>query len=183
MSDYTTPAEAAKTVRQALKDELGLTSRDVSVRSERYSLGSSVHVTIKTKGVRLSEVERIANRVQKIRRCEFTGDILGGGNRYVHVRYASGLLADEYDEISLLLPREEWAEVEVVPGVVCTLDDSGRWNFFGPAEWLDKSVREPQYHETSTVRLWAEIRNEYRGVVAAQDREIEAACAEEGWAA
>lgn len=45
------PTEAAQTVRTALKSELGLGPKDVSVR--KSAGGASVHVTIRVLGVSL----------------------------------------------------------------------------------------------------------------------------------
>lgn len=83
---YTTAADAAATIRAALKREHGWSSRDVSVRAENYSLGSSISVTVKRPGIRLALVEGIAEAEERISRCEITGEILNGGNRYVRVR-------------------------------------------------------------------------------------------------
>lgn len=80
--------QEAKTIRQALKAELGVTSRQVSVKANHFSMGSSVTVTVKDHTVDFEKVEEIANRSERIRRCEMTGDILGGGNTYIHVGFS-----------------------------------------------------------------------------------------------
>lgn len=81
--------ERAKLIRQALKSKLGLSPRDASVRSDWFSMGSSINVrlknTDKANAVALGLVEKIASEHQSIRRCEMTGEILSGGNRYVSV--------------------------------------------------------------------------------------------------
>src|SRR3990167_9883041 len=51
-------------------------------------MGSSIDVTIKDPSIPLPVVKEIAERAERISRCEVTGEILGGGNRYVHVRYS-----------------------------------------------------------------------------------------------
>ena len=52
---------------QAIRDDLkaqGWNSRAISVRIDRYSMGATIHVTIKREGIRLSAVEAIANQYQ-----------------------------------------------------------------------------------------------------------------------
>jgi len=88
MSNYKTPAEAAKEIRTALKKAKGITSRQVSVRSESYSMGSSIRLTIKDPSISKEWVEEIAKEQQSISRCEYSGDILSGGNRFVFVDYS-----------------------------------------------------------------------------------------------
>lgn len=87
----------AATVRNALKSELGLNSKAVSVRQDR---GRSVYVTIKVPGVSLQRVTAIAERSESISRCAHSGDILGGGNTFVFVNYASGLFAAQRAELT-----------------------------------------------------------------------------------
>lgn len=84
---YTTPAEAARTIRDTLKRRYGFTSRDVSVRSSSYSMGSNIDVTIRRDGIREATVRDVAEQAERIRRCDITGEILSGGNRFVSVCY------------------------------------------------------------------------------------------------
>jgi hypothetical protein len=81
-------ADAAKLIRIALKN-LGWNSRKISVKSDTFSGGSSIDVTIKDPSIPLSVVEKIANGEESIRRCEMTHEILSGCNRYVSVRYST----------------------------------------------------------------------------------------------
>ncbi len=82
----TTAAEAAKALRTALKAH-GIKSTQVSVRSDSYSMGSSITVVVKDLSVDFRLVKKLAEEHSKIRRCEVSGDILGGGNRYVDVGF------------------------------------------------------------------------------------------------
>lgn len=82
-------AAAAAHLRAALKRELGLTSRDVSVRTDRYSMGSSIDVVVRSLDARVSDVQAIANRYASVSR-DSSGEILGGGNRFVDVSRDSG---------------------------------------------------------------------------------------------
>jgi len=75
----------AATIRAELKGE-GWTSRDVSVRVERYSMGATVHVVVRRLWrVDVVKVRAIAERLESVRR-DASGEILGGGNVYVDVR-------------------------------------------------------------------------------------------------
>jgi hypothetical protein len=82
-----TTTERAAEIRKALKAQ-GITSRDVSVRSDYFSMGSSIDVSIKNPRVALGPVKQIAEAHESISRCSVSGEILSGGNRYVHVAYA-----------------------------------------------------------------------------------------------
>lgn len=92
--------DRAAQIRAALKAK-GWSSRDVSVRAEYYSMGSSIYVVIKNPDVPLIPVEDAANQHERIDRDQW-GEILSGGNRFVFVRYsleASELLAARYVDV------------------------------------------------------------------------------------
>lgn len=90
MATYITDAEAAKTIRREIKAELGLNARQVSVRCRT----GSIDVTIKVPHAK-KPIQAIAARQEIVRRCEYSGDILSGGNRFVSVSYGAGA----FDEI------------------------------------------------------------------------------------
>ena len=80
--------EHAASIRGQLK-KMGWSSRDVSIRANYYSMGSSIDVNIKNPRVSLEKVKKIAEQAEVIRRDDYSGEILGGGNRFVHVSYTS----------------------------------------------------------------------------------------------
>lgn len=84
---YQSPAEAAAEIRGKLKKLYGITSRQVSVRCASFSMGSSLDVTINDPAVDIREVRNIADSKEKIDRCEYSGEILSGCNRYLDVKY------------------------------------------------------------------------------------------------
>ena len=86
-----TTTERAAAIRAALKAK-GISSRAVSVRSDSYSMGSSIDICVKDPNVSLATVKRLAEPHESIRRCEYSGEILSGGNRYVSVTYTSEAL-------------------------------------------------------------------------------------------
>lgn len=86
--NYTTAAQDAKEIRRRFK-ELGWNAKKVGVTCSNYSMGSSISVTIKSPEVVEETAESIAKDVaESISRCEITGEILNGGNRYVHVGHS-----------------------------------------------------------------------------------------------
>lgn len=82
---YITPAAAAAEIRSELKTRYGWTSRQVSVRASSFSGGSAIDIKIKAAGVSVEAVKAIAEGQESIHRCEITGEILSGANRYVSV--------------------------------------------------------------------------------------------------
>lgn len=86
MTNYTSTADAAAIVRKQLKAK-GITSRMVSVRADNFSMGSALRISIKSPDVSSKLVSEIAEGQESIRRCEMTGEILSGGNRYVSISY------------------------------------------------------------------------------------------------
>lgn len=82
-----TTAESAKKIRQEIKTKLGYTSRQVSVKSDNYSMGSSINLSIKCKEAiyKKSEIGAIAKKEESIDRDNATGEILSGGNTFIHV--------------------------------------------------------------------------------------------------
>jgi hypothetical protein len=88
MSASKSTAEHAQDLRAAFKSK-GWNARKVSVRVEYYSCGSSIHVTIRDLSIPLADVEAIASSAESISRCSTTGEILSGGNTFVHVKYDS----------------------------------------------------------------------------------------------
>ena len=104
---YQSPAEAAAEIRGKLKKLYGITSRQVSVRAKSFSMGSSLDVTINDPAVDIREVRNVADSKEKIDRCQYTGEILSGGNRYLDVRYgdkaAAAFAAANADAIAKLV--------------------------------------------------------------------------------
>ena len=76
--------ETAAKIRADLK-LLGVTSRQVSVKSESFSMGSAINVVIRDLNVPKEAVEAVCahHNAENIRYCEVSGDILSGGNRYL----------------------------------------------------------------------------------------------------
>ena len=80
--------EQAAAIRAEYKRKYGWTARDISVRIDLYSMGSSIDVRIKNPSVNFEVAKQIAKGAESISRCEISGEILSGGNRYVSVSYS-----------------------------------------------------------------------------------------------
>lgn len=84
---------SAKEIATIIRGELkaaGHNSRKVSVRSEHFGISDGVNIQIKDPSVSLELVKSIAEPFESVRRCEITGDILGGGNTYISITDADG---------------------------------------------------------------------------------------------
>jgi len=141
MIKYTTPAEDAANIRAQYK-ALGWSQKMISVRAKSFSMGSSITVEIKSAEVDRDEAEKIAVNVAERIDRDWYGDILNGGNRYVHVNVER----EVRDEIGLrYLPQLEKAlaeleglpkdhHAEVVPGITIA-----RQNAFWTRFWTDRA--------------------------------------------
>jgi hypothetical protein len=94
--------EAAASIRQALKAKR-ITSRQVSVRADQYSMGSTIRVDIKDARIQKAMVEEIAKAHERVDRDSSSGEILCGGNRFVDVHYTSEAIAPIAAEVLALL--------------------------------------------------------------------------------
>ncbi len=83
-----TTKQTAANLRASLKSA-GYNARMVSVRTSYYSMGSSITLTIRSADVDYATVKALADGAEKIDRCEFSGEILSGGNTYVHLNFDS----------------------------------------------------------------------------------------------
>ncbi len=88
MENYLGTTARAAIIRQELKAKHKLSSRDVSVKARHYSMGSSIDITIKNPAVALQLVKEVAAPHESIDR-DASGEILSGGNRFLHVGYSS----------------------------------------------------------------------------------------------
>lgn len=117
---YTTATEDAARIRKTLKASNIANARQVSVRAKSYSMGSSLDISINDPAVDIKEVRTIAQSSEHVRRCEYTGEILCGGNRHLFVSYsttaAEAFAAANVEAIAKLMefPEDEGHGGEVV---------------------------------------------------------------------
>jgi Large polyvalent protein associated domain 29 len=91
-------AQAAKEIRTELKATYpGIKFK---VQSDNYSMGSSIDIYW-VDGPTIEQVKEISNKKERVSRCEYTGDILSGGNRYVstHRTYSESVLTAEIEKV------------------------------------------------------------------------------------
>lgn len=146
---YVSTADHAKQIRTTLKKEHGWTGQDVSVRTHNYSMGSSIYVTIKKRGIDKLLVEKIAKGHERISRCEYSGEILSGGNRFVSVDYDWEFLDAIKKEVKSEVDAA-WAKAVESPGHAVDL--------MGWKVYCDENNRPRVYKEDSedaSERLWS----------------------------
>jgi hypothetical protein len=106
---YTSTAQKAATIRQALKNELGFNSRQVSVRCGAG--GGAIRVEVLAPvGDKFPRIKKIAGEQESVRYCERSGEILSGGNTFVHASFSSEMVEAE--------ARNFYAWLEAIPVTV-----------------------------------------------------------------
>lgn len=139
--DNMTTTEFAATIRQTLKKQYGITSRQVSVKADHFSMGSAIRVRIKDMNISSKLVEGVAKQAESIRRCEYSGEILSGGNRYVTVSYDWDTLktiADRWMDavrVAVVALKAEPTYLHTIPGTTCQLGASNHGIQFGFTVW------------------------------------------------
>lgn len=90
--------QIAQEIRQELK-KIGYTSRMVSVSSSSALYDTAVDVRVKDfETVQINKVREIAKKYEEVDRDERSGEILSGGNTYVHVSYDQTALQAEVEK-------------------------------------------------------------------------------------
>jgi hypothetical protein len=140
----TTTARAAA-IRAAYKAK-GWSARDISVRSESFSMGSAIRVNIKNPAVPFAWAKEIAEGHERIDRCHVSGEILSGCNRYVSVGYSHEA---ETTIRALYAPALDAAATELAThetNVLLPIGDTGFLlgngsNGWGFSLWKDSHIR------------------------------------------
>ncbi len=83
--------EKAKVIRKQLK-EAGIKA------SVRMGRGSAIDIDIKDLGVSKDRVEGIVRKHERIHRCEYSNEILSGGNDFIFVQYDWEAMRDEREK-------------------------------------------------------------------------------------
>lgn len=99
----------AKAIRIAFKSA-GIKA---SVRARRYSMGSSIDVYVKSGD--FAEAKKIAGSFQDVSYDDYSGEILSGGNRFVHVEIAQEWI----DEVAAPIADKVKAAYEAAKSVPC----------------------------------------------------------------
>lgn len=106
-----TNKERSAAIRAEIK-KLGYNSRQVSVRSGFCGYSDYTHITIKDAKADIKEIEKACKKFQSVDYDSATGEILAGGNTYIHVQY-------DYDAIS----KATEANIEKAESLVNDIDD------------------------------------------------------------
>jgi hypothetical protein len=84
-SPYLKPAQVAQEIRDELKRRFGWCRKDVNVRGKSLGIEEAIRLSIRSPGVPVARVEHVASWYRDVRFYERSGDLLGGGNRFVSV--------------------------------------------------------------------------------------------------
>lgn len=88
-----TNRELSNEIRKTLK-EAGFTSKDYSIRVRDAGYSTTVNIEVKNPKVKLSELKQFVKRFEVVDRDERTGEILQGGNTFVHCQYEDGIFEE-----------------------------------------------------------------------------------------
>lgn len=142
--------DAAAAMRVAFKAK-GWSARKVSVRVRGCGYSSAIDVSIRDASVAKRDVESIAAEHRSVRYCHMSGEVLMGGNCYVDVEYAHGVLDGVKAEIAEAVKDIDPGDVVVVRGFRVYRDSDGP----GPMEYSAYRISpsgEIDYSEA--VRAW-----------------------------
>lgn len=95
--------EICEKIRKELK-AIGYNSRQISVTSRGAGYEDSIKVTLKVL-IPIAPIEKICEKYESVRYCEYSQEILAGGNTFVNVRYSWELLRDEASKIHELAKK------------------------------------------------------------------------------
>jgi hypothetical protein len=111
MRKYTTATEKAKAIRSEIKTKFGLSSRQVSVKTDGATYDESIHVVAKTIDAmkHYYDIEKLIHKYESIDRDQYSGEILLGGNTYVFMGYDRDALKP-YIEAELNFATKVYAE-------------------------------------------------------------------------
>ena len=90
-------------IRDALKKAGYKVPKDISIRKNRGGYETSFTITVKSFTIDLDDVKKITNRFKDVDYDEVTGEILAGGNTYIHVQYDANLENREFERIQKFL--------------------------------------------------------------------------------
>ena len=75
-------------IKKEISEEFNIAKKDISVRLRHY-IAYHIEINKRLEGVvNLQEVRQFIRKFESVSRCEVTGEILGGGNRYVFANFS-----------------------------------------------------------------------------------------------
>lgn len=121
--------EAAAEIRNALKSRYGWTSRQVSVRSDLYSMGSTIRVLVKAPVVDIAKVREIAERYARVSYDHASGEMLSGANRFVDIEWSRAVVESISTGLLESIP-DDGSVGEPIPGVRVNRTGSKHESYF-----------------------------------------------------
>lgn len=118
-SDEQSPADRLRAKLKAA----GYNARRVTVRHDHYSMGSSIDVTIRDPDVGRDTIKALASEFERVDRCEITGEILSGGNRYLDVKYSGKATATLRDRVRRVVMAAIEKAKAIDPGQLVPVND------------------------------------------------------------
>ena len=76
-------------IKKELVSKTALTAREISSKYSIAGYSDKVSIVIKNERFPISTVEAIANEYRSVDYCQYSGEILAGGNTYISVNYPS----------------------------------------------------------------------------------------------
>lgn len=137
---------------------VGITSKDASVRVRDSLYDTAVNIKIKNPRIRVSEVEKIARRFEKVDHDERTYEILAGANTYIFVDYECGVIEEAASELlpiaeMVLNNKEKYSGHKIADNgkksVNITHYDGNEWTLI---EWENEKTGTYIYHPTYWIR-------------------------------
>jgi hypothetical protein len=164
-------AQEAQRIRTALKKELKLTNRDVSVKARSGSMSSAVNVNIKNmKALQLkTKIEEIGTKEEYYTRDEATGEILGGGNTFIFTEIDYKFrqeLADkiqkEFDKVNKKTPLEDMEHGSIKLFKTFEIIKPSNGGFFArlPKKNVHSEIRDIRYISGAIFSLISQAKND-----------------------
>jgi hypothetical protein len=88
-----------KTVRKQLKEKLGYNSRQVSIRNRPGGYSTKLIFTARSPEVDFKKLEEFALSFRDVDVCQYSGEILMGGNTYIDIVIADNLKQTIFDKV------------------------------------------------------------------------------------
>jgi hypothetical protein len=142
-----------KEIKQALVKTLNLKPSQVSVSSPHHC-STDVRVHLTDRVIPLSKISAIAKQGEKIGRCQYTGDILQGGNHFVSTRYG---------KISADLQTLVWAMFDRALSMCGNVDRwfEARHHFPSSCAWAIEGVKDLEMFKEFTDSDFLNLADEY----------------------
>lgn len=123
--------DKVKEIRATLKS-MGITSKQVSISGKSALYDSVIVAKIKDLTVNRKQIEEVLNQYHEVEYCEYSGEILNGGNTYTRTEYDTKSLGVAKDEMLPLATKiiQDNKTLEAGSGVAIYKDDEKEIVYF-----------------------------------------------------